>query len=214
MDNENKESFKMNTTNMFSNKNFIITVLVILLILSFLGINLLNIVGNFMEVLVKIFGPLVNQILSIFGYTAGTIIDKGADLGTDVATTGVEIAGGSVQSIGKLLIDASKKGVAPDARKSLNTSFDLSEDNSDKSKQSLDLDKPKRSLDLEPSPDTTKNPIQNPISSKKGWCLVGEYQGKRGCIEIGEYDKCLSGQVFPEEKLCLNPTFTQYTLTH
>ena len=77
-----------------------------------------------------------------------------------------------------------------------------------------DLDKPKRSLDLEPSPDTTKNPIQNPISSKKGWCLVGEYQGKRGCIEIGEYDKCLSGQVFPEEKLCLNPTFTQYTLTH
>jgi len=205
MDNENKESFKMNTTNMFSNKNFIITILVILLILSFLGINLLNIVGNLMEVLVKIFGPLVNQILSIFGYTAGTIIDKGADLGTDVATTGVEIAGGSVQSIGKLLIDASKKGVAPDAKKSLNSSFDISVD---------DLDKPKRSLDLEPSPDTTKNPIQNPISSKKGWCLVGEYQGKRGCIEIGEYDKCLSGQVFPEEKLCLNPTFTQYTLTH
>ena len=126
-------------------------------------------------------------------------------MGTDVATTGVEIAGGSVQSIGKLLIDASKKGVAPDAKKSLNSSFDLSAD---------DLDKPKRSLDLEPSPDTTKNPIQNPISSKKGWCLVGEYQGKRGCIEIGEYDKCLSGQVFPEEKLCLNPTFTQYTLTH
>ena len=205
MDNENKESLKMNTTNMFSNKNFIITILVILLILSFLGINLLNIVGNLMEVLVKIFGPLVNQILSIFGYTAGTIIDKGADLGTDVATTGVEIAGGSVQSIGKLLIDASKKGVAPDAKKSLNSSFDISVD---------DLDKPKRSLDLEPSPDTTKNPIQNPISSKKGWCLVGEYQGKRGCIEIGEYDKCLSGQVFPEEKLCLNPTFTQYTLTH
>ena len=205
MDNENKESFKMNTTNMFSNKNFIITILVILLILSFLGINLLNIVGNLMEVLVKIFGPLVNQILSIFGYTAGTIIDKGADLGTDVATTGVEIAGGSVQSIGKLLIDASKKGVAPDAKKSLNSSFDISVDN---------LDKPKLSLDLEPSPDTTKNPIQNPISSKKGWCLVGEYQGKRGCIEIGEYDKCLSGQVFPEEKLCLNPTFTQYTLTH
>ena len=205
MDNENKESFKMNTTNMFSNKNFIITIFVILLILSFLGINLLNIVGNLMEVLVKIFGPLVNQILSIFGYTAGTIIDKGADLGTDVATTGVEIAGGSVQSIGKLLIDASKKGVAPDAKKSLNSSFDISVD---------DLDKPKRSLDLEPSPDTTKNPIQNPISSKKGWCLVGEYQGKRGCIEIGEYDKCLSGQVFPEEKLCLNPTFTQYTLTH
>ena len=210
MDSENKESFQLNAQNMFSNKNLIITVLVILLILSFLGINLLAMIGNLMESLVSIFGPLVKQILSIFGYTAGTIIDKGADLGTDVATTGVEIAGGSVQSIGKLLIDASKKGVAPDAKASLNNSLTFSTD---------DLEKPKRSLDVDanadPSPDSTKNPIQNPIASKnKGWCLVGEYQGKRGCIEISEYDKCLSGQVFPEEKLCLNPTFTRHTLTH
>jgi hypothetical protein len=52
-------------------------------------------------------------------------------------------------------------------------------------------------------------PIQNPISSgKSGWCLVGEYQSKRGCVEIGANDKCMSNQVFSSKELCLNPTFT------
>jgi hypothetical protein len=56
----------------------------------------------------------------------------------------------------------------------------------------------------------TRYPIQNPVSSaKKSWCLVGEYQGRRGCIEITDQDKCISGQVFPEQKMCLNPTLSQ-----
>jgi hypothetical protein len=64
-------------------------------------------------------------------------------------------------------------------------------------------------LPEEPKPDKSENPIQNPVtSSKKNWCLVGEYQGRRGCIEIKDQDKCISGQVFPEQKMCLNPTLT------
>ena len=205
MDSENTEQFKPQAPSIFSNKNLIISILVFLLILSFLGVNLLSILGKLVESLVSIFGPLVNQILSIFGYTAGTVIDKTADVATDVATTGVEIAGGSIQSLGNLLKDASKQNVSTDAKKSLNNAFNVSSDDInvfDKLKQ-------------EPEPDASENPSQKPITSNKsGWCLVGEYEGKRGCIEISEADKCLSGQVFPEEKLCLNPTFTRYTMTH
>jgi len=58
----------------------------------------------------------------------------------------------------------------------------------------------------DPNPDTSDNKIQNAKgSSKTKWCLVGEYENKRGCIDIGESDKCLSGQVFPTEQMCLNP---------
>ena len=57
--------------------------------------------------------------------------------------------------------------------------------------------------------DNSENPIQKPISSgKSGWCLVGEYANKRGCIEVSETDKCMSGQVFPNQKMCLNPNIT------
>lgn len=202
MDNSIKEPIiaQVSSTNIFSGKNLIISLLVFLLILSFLGINLLNMIGNLMENIVNVFGPLVKQILSVFGYTAGTIIDKTADVATDVATTGVELAGGSVQSLGHILKDASKDGISPEAKQSLSKPLDLN-------RSSI--------LNNEPSPDSSSNPSQKPITSNKsGWCLVGEYEGKRGCIEINNATKCLSGQVFPEEKLCLNPTFTRYTLTH
>ena len=180
------------TDSMFSNKNYIIIALLILLILSFLGINILTIFGNLIQTLVNIFGPLVTQILSVFGYTAGTLIDKSADIVTDTAKTGIDIAGGTVSSIGDLLKDASRSNVDERAKQQLDHSINLS-------------GHPLK----QPEPDTATNPIQKPISSgKTGWCLVGEYEGRRGCIEVGEADKCLSGQVFPNQKMCLNPTLT------
>ena len=193
---QNPES--SNDTGMFSNKNFIITILIGLLLLSFLGINVLTIFGNWIQTIISIFGPLIGQILSIFGYTAGTVLDKSADVVGDVAKAGVDIAEGTVHSIGGILKNASKDNV------------------DDKAKQQLD-----KSLNLSPhklnsvEPDKSSNPIQNPISSTKtSWCLVGEYQGKRGCIEIGDQDKCLSGQVFPQQKMCLNPTLSNNMQQH
>ena len=177
----------------FSNKNAIIILLIILLVFSFLGINILNILGDLMQTFIQIFGPLVSQILSIFGYTTGTVLNKTADVVADTAKTGIDIAEGSIQSVGNILRDASQTNV--DSR----------------SKQSLDSALNTKIFNVnEPKPDSTTNPIQNPITSgKQGWCLVGEYQGKRGCIEVGEHDRCLSGQVFPNQKMCLNPTLTQ-----
>jgi len=177
----------------FSNKNAIIVLLIILLVFSFLGINILNILGNLMQSFIQIFGPLVSQILSIFGYTTGTVLNKTADVVADTAKTGIDIAEGSIQSVGNILRDASKPNV------------------DSKSKQSLDSALNTKIFNVnEPQPDSTTNPIQNPITSgKQGWCLVGEYQGKRGCIEVSEHDRCLSGQVFPNQKMCLNPTLSQ-----
>jgi len=184
------------TNDIFNNKNFIIILLLVLLILSFLGINLLAIFGNFIQTIVSIFGPLVTQILSIFGYTAGTLIDKSAEIVTDTAKTGIDIAGGTVGSIGDLIKDASRPGVDERAKQQLDNSINFS--------------KPSTSQQIkQPEPDSTTNPIQKPITSNKaGWCLVGEYEGRRGCIQVGQEDKCLSGQVYPNQKMCLNPTLT------
>jgi len=168
----------------FSNKNIIIIALVILLVFSFLGVNLLIVLGNFIQSIVNLFGPLVAQILAVFGYTAGTVIDKSADLVTGVAKTGIDIADGTLHSVGGLL-----KGSNNPLDRALNTS-------------GIRLN--------EPSPDNSINPIQKPITSvKQSWCLVGEYQGKRGCIAVSDSNKCLSGQIFPTQQLCLNPTLTQ-----
>jgi hypothetical protein len=168
------------------NKNYLIGILIFLLILSFLGINLLASVGGFIESITSLFGPVVQKFLSLIGFTAGTVIDKTADVVTDTAKVGIDLAGGAVHDVGDLLINASK-------------------DNLDKAINSP----PSSQKKTDPEPDKTENPIQNPPSSaKKSWCLVGEYQGRRGCIEIADQDKCISGQVFPEQKMCLNPNLS------
>jgi hypothetical protein len=168
-----------------SNKNYIIVILSVLLILSLLGVNLFIIVGNIVQNLVSIFKPLVYQILAIFGYTTGTLINKTADITSDVARAGVDIAEGTVQSVGNLLKNASK-GVVP-----IET---------------------KRDLDIvisEPKADTSESPIQKSTTgAKSAWCLVGEHNGRRGCVEINDASRCLSGNVFPNAEMCLNPTFS------
>lgn len=185
------------TSDIFNNKNYIIILLLVLLILSFLGINILAIFGNLIQTIVSIFGPLVTQILSVFGYTAGTLIDKSAEVVTSTAKTGIDIAGETVGSIGDLMKDASRPGVDDKAKQQLDQSINLSKLS----------EKPKAK---QPEADSATNPIQKPITSNKaGWCLVGEYEGRRGCIQVGQEDKCLSGQVYPNQKMCLNPTLTQ-----
>ena len=179
------------------NKNLLIIVLVLLLIFSFLGINILNILGNLIQTIIGIFGPLVSQILSVFGYTTGVVIDKSADIATSATKTGIDIAGGTLHSLGDLLINASQGNINQDA------------------KLKLDNTLVRGNLSQTPGlvqPDTTTNPIQKPISSgKTNWCLVGEYQGRRGCIEVTDQNKCLSGQIFPSQQTCVNPAMFSNT---
>lgn len=43
------------------------------------------------------------------------------------------------------------------------------------------------------------------VKAKAGWCFVGEERGFRNCVEVGENDKCLSGDIFPTNQVCINP---------
>jgi hypothetical protein len=167
----------------------IIIILIVLLGLSFLGINILTVARGIIDGVISIFGPMFAQILSIFGYTTGSVINKTADVVGDVAKTGVDVAEGSLQSVGTILKDVSRSRVNPTTARGLDSALNVGPIQY-----------------YEPQPDATTNPIQNPISSgKTGWCLVGEYEGRRGCVAVGESDKCMSGQVYPSQAACVNP---------
>ena len=42
-------------------------------------------------------------------------------------------------------------------------------------------------------------------SSKSGWCFIGEDRGFRSCIKVGDNDRCMSGDIFPSQEICVNP---------
>lgn len=184
-------SSNLSSGSLFSDpKNIAILILAIIVFLSLLGINLLAIVGNFIQNISDVFAPLIQKILGFLGYTTGAVIDKTTDIAGETAKIAVDIAEGTLDEVGGLLMDASKDKINDKYRRNI-----------DRVLQTKSRDQPPE----EPSPTPSESPIQKPIKSGGQWCLVGEYQEKRGCIEIGEHDKCLSGQIFPTQKACLNP---------
>ena len=138
-------------------------------------------------------GTFASDFTSEVLYSTGWFIGKTSDVVANTGETTLDIANDAIHHGSDLMIKASNKD-GSDKPESVNKSVN-------------------KSVKTEPTPDTTTNPIQKPItSSKSNWCLVGEYQGRRGCIEVGDNDKCMSGQVFPSQFTCLNPNFSQNVL--
>ena len=54
-----------------------------------------------------------------------------------------------------------------------------------------------------PSPDLSSHDDLN--HQKKQYCYVGNLGGKRHCAEIAQSYKCISGDIFPSESICVNP---------
>jgi hypothetical protein len=157
----------------FDWKNVSILILLFIVILTYMGINVLKIMGDLVQSFVSIITPATATFLQSLGYTTGTAINAVADVTTDVARTGIDVAEGTAHNVGNLMIGTQQGSMG-------------NYNNND------------------PQPDGSENSIQKSMSaSKTKWCLAGEYQKKRGCIDISESDKCLSGEVFPSEEMCM-----------
>jgi hypothetical protein len=167
----------------FSNKNTIIIILLVLLILSLIGINLLNLTHPIVVA--------ISDLLSMIGFTTGSLIKGSADLVANTADVGIDIAKGTTHSIGDLLINSNRPGVDPSKQKSLTEMVGIPKFNY---------------ASASPEPVQSSEPTVTPISTQKpkaGWCYVGDFAGARGCVEVSEQDKCMSGQIFTNQKECL-----------
>ena len=57
----------------------------------------------------------------------------------------------------------------------------------------------------EPEPDESGSSTQMTRRGKAGFCYIGEDRGIRSCIQVGENDQCMSGDIFPTRQVCVNP---------
>jgi hypothetical protein len=58
----------------------------------------------------------------------------------------------------------------------------------------------------EPAQKKNEDYAANETASKVGWCYIGEDRGYRSCAQVGASDKCMSGEIFPSQEICVNPT--------
>ena len=178
----------------FSDKNVIIIILLVLVILSMIGINLLQITGTIVSEVTDPIAPAVRSILSMIGFTTGNLIKGSADLVANTADVGIDIAKGTTHSIGDLLINSSKPGIDYSQQVSLS--------------EVIGIPKLHYISNATPQPVQSSEPTVTPIGTQKpkaGWCYVADFSGVRGCVEVTEHDKCMSGQIFPSKAECLKP---------
>ena len=195
-------------------QNMAILLLIILLLFSFLGINLLTVFGNVFQQFANLVIPFIERVLNILGFTLGSFANISADVIEDVGKSSLTILNDGVHDI----TDVMMKGIPP--RKNETRENEIPDHTHPIPPAPVQTDHLDKDLSKGPAvdvsnvaiPSSSSSPIQTSIAatSKSSWCLTGEYKERRGCIEIGENDRCMSGQVFPTQALCLNPNIQPY----
>lgn len=173
-------------------KNLSITTwIIIILILSFLGFN----VFSYLEKGTETLGSLINPVLNFFASITGNAVDKASNETQSVVqnignTNATNIAGADVsltpsQNIVDLNVSQST---------TLNTALNSKQESSSSSRSSNSYQE-----------DDVTSTIQSK-TAKSGWCYIGEDRGFRSCSQVGPSDECMSGDIFPSNEICMNPS--------
>lgn len=189
---------KEKLTDLFSSSYTIY--ILIFLILAVLGINVFAYLGYFTEDTIKIIRPLIFIGITTTSDVSQDIVSTSAE-GTKAAT---DIVSGTVNSAIDITTDVITQQDSDDED-------DLEEDAIDDHKQlQKDVNENNKKVIAVPDPDDATSKTQK-SKGKSGFCYIGEDRGFRSCIEVNENDTCMSGDIFPTEEICINPSLREGT---
>lgn len=172
----------------------------VVIILLFLGINIFSYLGDFLQKIKETSAPFLKNTLESLGYVVTETTKDVTSLTAEGAKLGVDVAAGTIESgidviQGQLDLEQSSKPVTPKQQSSISASLTSAladaEENTD------------------PLPDDATSSTQRNGSNKSGYCYIGEDRGFRSCIYVKENDVCMSGDIFPSQDLCVNPSLRE-----
>ena len=179
--------------------------LLIVLILAFLGFNLFT----YLDTITAYIKNMITKLTAFFGYGVIQTTKKTINLSAQGTKGLVNVAAGTANS-GIDLLNQSLTGSGSGSMKPIRN-------NIDSSNRSLDmvLNKASTSSASSASSTSSTSPLPDDAGSttqsskaknKSGYCYIGEDRGFRSCIKVGEGDMCMSGDIFPTQDICVNPS--------
>jgi hypothetical protein len=175
----------------------ITTWIIIILIFSFLGFNVFTFLGKGTDQANTILQPIINVFRSIFGGTTSQIVDVTAEGGKAVTNTAASVVNDTLNAAQKVANQPSNTTVSE------LKNLDSSQINT--LNKALNSAAPITTKTGEYQEDDSASSIQRG-TSKGGWCYIGEDRGFRTCGKVGPNDECMSGDIFPSNEICMNPT--------
>ena len=176
------------------------TWLLIILIFTFLGFNIFVYLAKGTEQLNNIFGPIVNFISNFFGKVTGQVIDVSAEGGKAVVNTGAGAIDTGLTAIQNITPNKANSSVS--STSVTQNQPDLMSNNT--LNKALNSSQNKKQSNNDYEADEASSSIQSG-PPKSGWCYIGEDRGFRTCAQVGVNDKCMSGDIFPSQEICVNP---------
>jgi len=172
------------------------TWLIIILILAFLGFNIFVYLAKGTEDIANFFGPLTAKLFGTTVAVTGQTVDVAAE-GTKAVVSGTA----ATVNAGLSAVQDITPNTAPTSIKSQPVQGQPTTRPSDSG-----LNKALNSSQ-EQNVDYQAHEASSSVHSagKSGWCYIGEDRGFRSCALVNEDDKCMSGDIFPSQELCINP---------
>jgi hypothetical protein len=188
----------------------------IVVILLFLGVNIFSYLGDFFQIIKEALAPLLKTILESLGYVVTETTKDVTQIAASGAKLGIDVAAGTVESginviQGQLdLEQGANQGQGQQQRQG--GQFPSQPNNMPKQNllsASLSSALADAEYNSEPLPDDSMSSTQRNGSGKSGYCYIGEDRGFRSCIQVKDGDMCMSGDIFPSQALCVNPSLRE-----
>lgn len=175
----------------------IITIILIVIILSLLGLNLFSYLAEGTDYLSWIVQKITRKLPVVAKDVVNTTL-SGVDLGADVAV-------GAVKDAGDVLareLDLKRTKLWNDRDNNIKDAIN-----------SRDIPGINKFPQHEPlhSPNYKETTEDDNIQERKkpGYCYIGTDRGYRSCIKVNNVDDCESKKVFPTMDVCINPELRQ-----
>ena len=179
----------------------------IILLLAFLGFNIFNYLAKGTQETNDVLSPFWTYIMSFFNYGPSIAQpDDNAVDGEDEDDTGKDDTGKQDGGRKPISAENAKPNTAPVSKMSPDSALNQ---NAPDNAQNTALN---RALNISKQQELSKqdyvanDSYDSTQQGKAGWCYIGSEQGYRSCSQVGEADTCMSGNIFPTQDICVNPS--------
>lgn len=204
----------------FSNMSWV-SLLVIILVLAILGLNIFIYLAQGTQLLAETSKPVIGFLSYFFGDTLIDATKTTIDTSATGAKAGIDVTAGAVTT-GLDVVQGAAKGVTGQENRQGSTKnaskFSEEDENEQQQEQANSLNQTLNQAKNETAnndnsgyqADDSYSSIQGSRGGgKAGWCYIGEERNVRSCIQVGADDQCMSGDIFPSQDICVNPSLRE-----
>jgi hypothetical protein len=199
------------------------TWLIIFLILSFFGFNIFYYLAKGTQDVTNFLSPLIESILDFFAYATSTVVDVTAAGTQNIINSGTKVANEQLNEI-QTRAEKVEQKTSPTSLKSEPLQQQNQGQKQGQKQGQIQNKGEMQNNTLNNTLNTaTANYYMNNINNthyeadestskiqsggnKSGWCYIGEDRGFRSCVQVGQQDSCMSGDIFPSQDICVNPS--------